>query len=38
MYQRFKNEWIPMEENYFETYHIQEKADFVYDTDEDTIV
>lgn len=38
LYQRFKNEWIPMEENYFETYHIQEKADFVYDTDEDTIV
>ena len=27
--ERFQNEWIPMEEHYFDTYRIREKADFV---------
>ena len=29
---RFINEWIPMEEKYFETLKIQEHSDYVIDT------
>ena len=31
MLNRFRNEWIPMEEKYFTEMHIREKCDFVLD-------
>lgn len=30
MLERFKNEWIPMENRYFDAFSIREKADFVF--------
>jgi len=32
MLERFKNEWIPMENRYFETFDIAKKADYVIHT------
>ena len=33
MLARFKNEWIPLEDYYFETLNIEEKADFIIHND-----
>ena len=30
--QRFVNEWIPKENDYFKYFHIKEKADYILDT------
>jgi len=30
--ERFKNEWIPLENKYFDTYKIKENCDLVIDT------
>ena len=32
IYERFVNEWIPMETGYFEFFRISEKCDFIFDT------
>lgn len=32
MYERFINEWIPMEDKYFEEFNCRAKASFVFDT------
>lgn len=33
LHQRFINEWIPMEEQYFSHYHISDSCDFIFRTD-----
>lgn len=37
MFERFKNEWIPMEEKYFSTYDIINQADFIIDNSKENI-
>ncbi len=32
MLERFKNEWIPLENRYFDTFKIKDKCDIVFDT------
>lgn len=32
--ERFFNEWIPMEENYFRTFSVRDKADFIFTAEE----
>ena len=32
--ERFFNEWIPMEENYFQTFAVRSKADFIFTAEE----
>ncbi|MCL2071136.1 MAG: uridine kinase [Oscillospiraceae bacterium] len=32
LFHRFRDEWIPMENAYFETFEIKQSCDFVYDT------
>lgn len=34
LYERFVNEWIPMEETYFQAFQIQEQSDCILDTTE----
>jgi uridine kinase len=34
LYERFIQEWVPMENKYFEYFHIAEKCDFVFESDD----